>query len=75
MKTYDVIVIGAGNGSLVAAATMEKHGCKTLLLEQYNIPGGCATSNIYTHTTETAIKDATKKIKNITTGKITGKSA
>ena len=41
---YDVIVIGAGNGGLAAAATAAKHGLKTLLLERNSVPGGCATS-------------------------------
>lgn len=41
---YDVIVIGAGNGGLVSAATCAKNGLKTLLLEKHNLPGGCATS-------------------------------
>ena len=41
---YDVIVIGAGNGGLAAAATMAKNGYKTLVLERHNLPGGCATS-------------------------------
>ena len=44
MIGYDVIVVGAGNGGLVAAATVAKAGYKTLLLEQHNLPGGCATS-------------------------------
>lgn len=44
MKTYDVIVIGAGNGGLSAAATCAKAGLSTLLLERHNIPGGSATS-------------------------------
>lgn len=43
-KRYDVIVIGAGNGGLAAAATTAKGGLKTLLLEQHNLPGGSATS-------------------------------
>lgn len=43
-KQYDVIVVGAGNGGLIAAATTAKQGLKTLLLEKHNIPGGCATS-------------------------------
>lgn len=43
---YDVIVVGAGNGGLVAAATTAKNGFKTLLLEKHNLPGGCATSFI-----------------------------
>lgn len=41
---FDVIVVGAGNGGLVAAATTAKNGLKTLLLEKHNLPGGCATS-------------------------------
>ena len=41
---YDVIVVGAGNGGLAAAATTAKNGLKTLLLEKHNLPGGCATS-------------------------------
>ena len=44
MKTYDVIVIGAGNGGLAAAATCAKNGHSTLLLERHNIPGGSASS-------------------------------
>lgn len=43
-KRYDVIVVGAGNGGLVAAANTAKEGLSTLLLEKHNIPGGCATS-------------------------------
>ena len=43
-KQFDVIVVGAGNGGLTAAANTAKAGLKTLLLEKHNIPGGCATS-------------------------------
>ena len=43
-KSYDVIVIGAGNGGLAAAATCAKAGLSTLLLERHNIPGGSASS-------------------------------
>jgi phytoene dehydrogenase-like protein len=43
-RTYDVIVVGAGNGGLAAAATTAKGGLKTLLLEKHNLPGGCASS-------------------------------
>lgn len=41
---YDVIVIGAGNGGLSAAATTVRGGKKTLVLERHNLPGGSATS-------------------------------
>lgn len=42
--SYDVVVIGAGNGGLTATAELAKQGVKVLLLEQHNIPGGFATS-------------------------------
>ena len=41
---YDVIVIGAGNGGLAAATTLQRGGMRTLLLERHNVPGGAATS-------------------------------
>lgn len=43
-KTYDAVVIGAGNGGLVAAARLAKEGKKALLIERHNLPGGFATS-------------------------------
>ena len=43
-NNYDVIVIGAGNGGLAAAAECARAGLKTLLLEKHNIPGGSASS-------------------------------
>lgn len=43
-KDFDVIVVGAGNAGLMAAATLAKNGKKPLLLERHNIPGGSATS-------------------------------
>ncbi|MEU2037333.1 phytoene desaturase family protein [Nocardia niwae] len=44
MSDYDAIVIGAGNAGLTAAATLQRAGVRTLLLERHNIPGGCGTS-------------------------------
>ncbi|WP_339460044.1 phytoene desaturase family protein [Pseudomonas sp. EA_105y_Pfl2_R69] len=44
MKHYDAVVIGAGNAGLTAATALQRGGCRTLLLERHNIPGGCATS-------------------------------
>jgi prolycopene isomerase len=43
-ESYDVVVVGAGNGGLAAAAILAKNGVKVLLLEQHNLPGGFATS-------------------------------
>jgi all-trans-retinol 13,14-reductase len=44
MKKYDAIIIGGGLGGLVAGAKLAKEGKKVVLLEQHNIPGGCATN-------------------------------
>ena len=44
IKNYDAVVIGAGNGGLVASARLAKEGKKTLLIERHNLPGGFATS-------------------------------
>ena len=41
---FDIIIIGAGLGGLTAGAKLAKEGKKVLLIEQHNIPGGCATS-------------------------------
>lgn len=41
---YDIVIIGAGNGGLVASAYAAKKGLKVLLLEQHNLPGGFASS-------------------------------
>lgn len=41
---YDVIVVGAGLGGLACAGYLAKNGFKVLLLEQYDVPGGYATS-------------------------------
>jgi phytoene dehydrogenase-like protein len=42
--SYDVVVIGAGNGGLSATAFLAQKGLKVLMLEQHNLPGGVATS-------------------------------
>lgn len=43
-SNYDVIVVGGGNGGLVAGAECAKAGLSTALFEKHNLPGGCATS-------------------------------
>lgn len=43
-QAYDVIVIGAGNAGLSAAAALAQNGCRVLVLERSSVPGGCATS-------------------------------
>ncbi len=42
--TYDVVVIGAGNGGLAAATQLALSGKKIILFEQHNLPGGFASS-------------------------------
>ncbi|MFE3051978.1 phytoene desaturase family protein [Nocardia sp. NPDC059239] len=44
MHDYDAIVIGAGNAGLTAAATLQRAGARTLLVERHNVAGGCGTS-------------------------------
>ena len=44
IDNYDVVVIGAGNGGLSAAAYLAKSGKRVLVCEKHNLPGGCATS-------------------------------
>jgi phytoene dehydrogenase-like protein len=41
---YDVIVVGAGLGGLIAGAKLAKEGKSVLLVEQHDRPGGCATT-------------------------------
>lgn len=43
-SNYDVVVIGAGNGGLMAASQTARAGFSTLVIEKNNIAGGCATS-------------------------------
>lgn len=44
LNPYDVIIVGAGLGGLTAGAKLSKEGFRVLLIEQHNIPGGCATT-------------------------------
>lgn len=44
MKTYDVVVIGAGNGGLAATIRLLQGGARVLVVEKHNLPGGFATS-------------------------------
>lgn len=44
MNTYDAIVIGAGNGGLVAGLRLAKNQKKVLILESNAVAGGFATS-------------------------------
>lgn len=38
-RTYDAVVIGAGNGGLAAAIRILQGGFSCLLLEKHNLPG------------------------------------
>ena len=42
--SYDAVIIGAGNGGLIAATELAMNGVNILLLEQHNLPGGFASS-------------------------------
>ncbi len=44
MKQYDIVVVGAGIAGMSAALRCQLSGKKTLLIEQHNLPGGCASS-------------------------------
>lgn len=44
MDKYDAVVIGAGNGGMVAAIRLLQGGAKVLVVEAHNLPGGFATS-------------------------------
>ena len=41
---HDVLIIGSGLGGLECAALLAKRGCKVLVLERSNQPGGCMQS-------------------------------
>ena len=41
---FDCVVIGAGLAGMSAAITVATKGKKVLLLDQHNLPGGCASS-------------------------------
>ncbi len=43
MAKYDYVVVGSGCAGLSAALELTISGRKVLLIEQHNIPGGCAT--------------------------------
>lgn len=45
-KVYDAVVVGAGNAGLMAALKLQKAGKRTLIVEQHNLPGGCASSYV-----------------------------
>ena len=44
MRSYDAVIIGAGNAGLGAAASLVSQGLRPLVIERHNLPGGCATS-------------------------------
>lgn len=44
MSKFDAVVIGSGTGGLSAALSLATAGKKVLLMEQHNLPGGCASS-------------------------------
>jgi len=41
---YDIIIIGAGLGGLIAGAKLSREGKKVLIIEQHDQPGGYATT-------------------------------
>lgn len=66
MKSYDLIVIGAGSGGLVAATTANRKGLKVALLEKNKIGGecthsGCIPSKTFLHSAK--MFEATKHLK------------
>ncbi len=66
MKKYDLVVIGAGSGGLVAATTANRKGLKVALLEKNKIGGecthyGCIPSKAFLHSAK--IYKVTKHLK------------
>jgi hypothetical protein len=43
VRTAEVIVVGGGPAGVGAAVMAARNGCRTLLIEQYGMPGGMAT--------------------------------
>jgi len=43
-KTYDIVVIGTGMGSLTTACLLAKDDLDVLVLERNLLPGGCVSS-------------------------------
>jgi phytoene dehydrogenase-like protein len=43
-EKFDGIIIGGGLGGLTCGAKLSHEGMKVLLIEQHNVPGGCATT-------------------------------
>jgi all-trans-retinol 13,14-reductase len=41
-RRWDVIVVGSGLGGLTTAAYLQTNGLRTLVLEQYDVLGGCS---------------------------------
>ncbi|MFF5521813.1 phytoene desaturase family protein [Streptomyces coeruleorubidus] len=44
MRDFDAVVVGAGSAGLTAAATLQRAGLRTLLVERHSLPGGAGTS-------------------------------
>lgn len=66
MKNYDIVVIGAGSGGLVAATSAKRKGLKVALLEKNKIGGecthsGCIPSKALLHSAK--MVEATKHLK------------
>ena len=44
-NTFDVIVVGSGNGGMTAAITAHDQGLKVLLIEKSNLYGGTSATS------------------------------